>query len=106
MNTCDVIVHHGGAPTNFLDTGGRATKETVKEGFRLLLKDQRVKAIIVNIFGGITMCDMIAEGIVIAFEELGVKVPVVVRLRGTNEDLGRKIVSPLILYFLEIISRC
>ncbi|KAH8144842.1 uncharacterized protein LAJ45_11179 [Morchella importuna] len=92
MNTCDVIVHHGGAPTNFLDTGGRATKETVKEGFRLLLKDQRVKAIIVNIFGGITMCDMIAEGIVIAFEELGVKVPVVVRLRGTNEDLGRKII--------------
>lgn len=92
MNTCDVIVHHGGAPTNFLDTGGRATKETVKEGFRLLLKDQRVKAIIVNIFGGITMCDMIAEGIAIAFEELGVKVPVVVRLRGTNEDLGRKII--------------
>lgn len=93
MNTCDVIQHHSGRPANFLDTGGKATKETVMEGFRLLLKDKRVTAVLVNIFGGLTMCDVIAEGIVIAFEELGVGVPVVVRLRGTGEEAGRKIVS-------------
>lgn len=92
MNTCDVIVHRGSRPANFLDTGGKATKDTVKESFRLLLQDQRVKVVLVNIFGGLTLCDMIAEGIIIAFEELGVKIPVVVRLRGTNEELGRKMV--------------
>lgn len=92
MNTCDVIAYHGGHPANFLDTGGKATKDTVKESVRLLLKDQRVKAILVNIFGGLTLCDMIAEGIIIAFEELRVNTPVVVRLRGTNEELGRKMV--------------
>lgn len=93
MNTVDALTIHGGHCTNFLDTGGKATSETVKASFRVICSDTRVKAVFVNIFGGLTRCDMIAEGIVLAFRDLNMKVPVVVRLRGTNEELGQKMVS-------------
>lgn len=92
MNTVDALTLHGGSCANFLDTGGKATAETVKSSFRVILSDPRVKGIFVNIFGGLTKCDMIAEGIMMAFRDLGMKVPVVVRLRGTNEELGQKMV--------------
>ena len=94
MNTNDTIKSLGGLCSNFLDTGGKATKETVKSSFHVILKDPRVKVIFVNIFGGLTQCDMIAEGIMLAYKDLGIKVPVVVRLRGTNEELGQKMVWP------------
>jgi succinyl-CoA synthetase alpha subunit len=93
MNTVDALILKGGKPANFLDTGGKATTATVKECFSILCEDARVKTIFVNIFGGLTRCDMIAEGIMEAFQELDMKVPVVVRLRGTNEDKGQKLVS-------------
>jgi succinyl-CoA synthetase beta subunit len=93
MATMDIIKMSGGNPANFLDVGGGASKETVTEAFRILLSDQQVKGILVNIFGGIMKCDIIAEGIVSAAKELGVKVPLVVRLQGTNVDLGKKILS-------------
>ena len=93
MNTVDTIRSLGGLCTNFLDTGGKATKETVKSSFNVVLKDPRVKVVFVNIFGGLTLCDMIAEGIMLAYKDLGIKVPVVVRLRGTNEKVGQKMVS-------------
>lgn len=93
MNTVDAIADLGGKCANFLDTGGKATSETVKSSFRIILKDSRVKTIFVNIFGGLTLCDMIADGIMLAYKDLGIKVPVVVRLRGTNEDIGQKMVS-------------
>ena len=92
MNTNDTIRSLGGRCTNFLDTGGKATKETVKSSFHIILEDARVKVIFVNIFGGLTLCDMIAEGIMLAYKDLGIEVPVVVRLRGTNEELGQKMV--------------
>ena len=84
---------HGGEPANFLDVGGGATKERVSEAFKIILSDENVKAVLVNIFGGIVRCDLIAEGIVGAVEEVGVKVPVVVRLEGNNADLGKKVLS-------------
>ncbi|MFZ9035835.1 MAG: ADP-forming succinate--CoA ligase subunit beta [Francisellaceae bacterium] len=90
MATMDIVKLHGGAPANFLDVGGGATKERVTEAFKIILSDDNVKGIFVNIFGGIVHCDMIAEGIIAAVEEVGVKVPVVVRLAGTNADLGAK----------------
>ncbi|KAM5471786.1 hypothetical protein MauCBS54593_003192 [Microsporum audouinii] len=93
MNTVDALTLHGGSCANFLDTGGKATAETVKSSFRVILSDTRVKSIFVNIFGGLTRCDMIAEGIIMAFRDLGMKVPVVVRLRGTNEQLGQKMIA-------------
>lgn len=93
MNTVDAIADLGGKCANFLDTGGKATSETVKSSFRIILKDSRVKTIFVNIFGGLTLCDMIADGIMLAYKDLGIKVPVVVRLRGTNEEIGQKMVS-------------
>ncbi|PGH12181.1 hypothetical protein AJ80_06801 [Polytolypa hystricis UAMH7299] len=93
MNTVDALTSHGGHCANFLDTGGKATSETVKSSFRIILSDARVKAVFVNIFGGLTRCDMIAEGIIMAFRDLGMKVPVVVRLRGTNEDLGQQMIA-------------
>ncbi|KAF3480145.1 succinyl-CoA synthetase subunit alpha [Arthroderma uncinatum] len=93
MNTVDALTLHGGKCANFLDTGGKATSETVKSSFRIILSDPRVKSIFVNIFGGLTRCDMIAEGIIMAFRDLGMKVPVVVRLRGTNEELGQKMIA-------------
>jgi succinyl-CoA synthetase beta subunit len=88
MATMDIIKLHGGQPANFLDVGGGATKERVTEAFKIILSDSSVKGILVNIFGGIVRCDMIAEGIIAAVGEAGVKVPVVVRLEGNNADLG------------------
>lgn len=90
MGTMDIVNHHGGKPANFLDVGGGATKERVTEAFKIILSDTNVKAVFVNIFGGIVRCDMIAEGIIGAVKEVGVKVPVVVRLEGNNADLGAK----------------
>lgn len=90
MATMDIIKLHGGAPANFLDVGGGATKERVTEAFKIILSDSNVKGVLVNIFGGIVRCDMIAEGIIGAVAEVGVKIPVVVRLEGNNADLGAK----------------
>ncbi|HEY3301591.1 MAG TPA: ADP-forming succinate--CoA ligase subunit beta [Methylophilaceae bacterium] len=90
MATMDLIQLHGGAPANFLDVGGGATAETVAKAFKIILADQQVKAILVNIFGGIMRCDIIAEGIMTAVREVGIQIPVVVRLEGTNVDLGKK----------------
>lgn len=95
MNTVDALTIRGGHCANFLDTGGKATSETVKSAFRIVLSDPRVKTVFVNIFGGLTRSEMIAEGIIMAFRDLGMKVPVVVRLRGTNEELGQKMVSTM-----------
>ena len=93
MATMDVIKQAGGEPANFLDVGGGATKETVTKSFKLILADPSVKAILVNIFGGIMRCDVIAEGIIAASRELGVKVPLVVRLQGTNVEVGKKLLA-------------
>src|SRR5438045_8966825 len=90
MNTGHSLVAVGGHPANFLDTGGKATSETIKAAFKCVTSDARVKAIFVNIFGGLTLCDMIAKGVIMAFQDLCLKVPVVVRLRGTNDKLGQK----------------
>ncbi|GGA77448.1 succinate--CoA ligase [ADP-forming] subunit beta [Neiella marina] len=90
MGTMDIVKLHGGAPANFLDVGGGATKERVAEAFKIILSDDAVSAVLVNIFGGIVRCDMIAEGIIGAVNEVGVKVPVVVRLEGNNAELGAK----------------
>lgn len=93
MATMDIIKLYGGEPANFLDVGGGATKERVAEAFRIILSDKGVKAILVNIFGGIMRCDIIAEGVIAAAKELGLKVPLVVRLEGTNVELGKKILN-------------
>ncbi|GAB2502148.1 ADP-forming succinate--CoA ligase subunit beta [Lysobacter humi (ex Lee et al. 2017)] len=91
MATMDVISLNGGSPANFLDVGGGATKERVTEAFKLILSSDKVKAIFVNIFGGIVRCDMIAEGIIAAVKEVDVKVPVIVRLEGTNVEAGKEL---------------
>ncbi len=93
MATMDIIKQTGGEPANFLDVGGGASQETVTQAFRIILKDAAVKGIFVNIFGGIMKCDVIANGIVSAAKELGLKVPVVARLEGTNVELGKKIIN-------------
>jgi succinyl-CoA synthetase beta subunit len=93
MATMDLIQLHGGAPANFLDVGGTATAERVTAAFRLILSNERVRAVLVNIFGGIVRCDVIAEGIVQAVRNVGVSVPVIVRLEGTNADKARKILA-------------
>ena len=93
MGTMDIVSLHGGFPANFLDVGGGATKERVTEAFKIILEDSKVKAVLVNIFGGIVRCDLIAEGIIGAVKEVGVEVPVVVRLEGNNADLGSKLLS-------------
>lgn len=99
MNTNDVVnlrLAKANPPTscaNFLDTGGKATSATISTSFKLILSDPRVSVVFVNIFGGLTLCDMIAEGIILAFKEVGVNKPVVARLRGTNEELGQKIME-------------
>ena len=90
MGTMDIVKLHGGAPANFLDVGGGATKERVTEAFKIILSDDNVRAVLINIFGGIVRCDLIAEGVIGAVEEVGVEVPVVVRLEGNNAALGRK----------------
>ena len=93
MATMDIIKLHGGAPANFLDVGGGATKDRVTEAFKLILSNEGVRAILINIFGGIVRCDMIAEGIIAAVEEIGVTIPVVVRLEGTNVEQGKKLLA-------------
>lgn len=93
MATMDIIKLSGGQPANFLDVGGGANKEKVTEAFKLILKDPSVKGILVNIFGGIMKCDIIAQGVIAATKELGLKVPLVVRLQGTNVELGREILN-------------
>jgi succinyl-CoA synthetase beta subunit len=91
MATMDIIKHHGGEPANFLDVGGGATEQQVTEAFKILISDKRVKAILVNIFGGIMKCDIIAQGIINAVKAVNLPVPLVVRLEGTNVDRGRQL---------------
>lgn len=93
MGTMDMVSLHGGEPANFLDVGGSADKERVGEAFKIILSDERVKAVLVNIFGGIVRCDIIAEGIIAAVAEVGVQVPVVVRLEGNNADKGAQLLA-------------
>lgn len=93
MATMDIIKYHGGEPANFLDVGGGASAEQVTRAFKMILSDKSVKAILVNIFGGIMKCDTIAEGIITAAKETGITVPLVVRLEGTNVELGRKMLA-------------
>ena len=93
MATMDLIKLSGGFPANFLDVGGGATSETVSNAFKILLSDKNVKVVLVNIFGGIMRCDIIAEGIISAVKDVGVKIPIVVRLEGTNVDLGKEILN-------------
>ncbi len=93
MSTMDLIKYHGGEPANFLDVGGGANKDQVLEGFRILLSEPRVKAVLVNIFGGIMKCDTIATALLAAYDELDFRVPLVVRLEGTNVELGKKLIK-------------
>jgi succinyl-CoA synthetase beta subunit len=93
MATMDLIKLHGGSPANFLDVGGGATAERVTVAFKLILSNPKVKAILVNIFGGIVRCDLIAEGVITAVKNVGVKVPVVVRLEGTNAEKAREMLA-------------
>jgi len=93
MGTMDIVQLYGGSPANFLDVGGGATKERVTEAFKLILSDENVVAVLVNIFGGIVRCDLIAEGVIGAVEEVGVEVPVVVRLEGNSADIGREVLG-------------
>ena len=93
MATMDLIKLHGGEPANFLDVGGGATAERVAEAFKIILSNENVDAILVNIFGGIVRCDLIAEGVITAVKEVGVSDPVVVRLEGTNVEAGRRLLA-------------
>ncbi len=93
MGTMDIVQLFGGTPANFLDVGGGATRERVSEAFKIILSDSKVKAVLVNIFGGIVRCDLIAEGVIGAVAEVGVEVPVVVRLEGNNAELGREVLQ-------------
>ena len=95
MATMDLIKQSGGSPANFLDVGGTADAERVETGFRLILKDPAVKAILVNIFGGIVRCDRVANGIIEAYKNMGdeIKVPIIVRLQGTNSDLAKDLIE-------------
>jgi succinyl-CoA synthetase beta subunit len=93
MATMDIIKLHGGEPANFLDVGGGASKEKVAQAFRILLADRRVRGVLINIFGGIMRCDVLAQGVVEAARELNVGVPLVVRMQGTNVEIGRKILA-------------
>ena len=93
MSTMDTISYYGGHPANFLDVGGGATAEKVTEAFKIILSDSNVKGIFVNIFGGIMKCDVIAEGVIVAAKEVGLNVPLVVRLEGTNVNLGKKLLN-------------
>ena len=97
MSTMDIIHHYGGKPANFLDVGGGATKEKVTEGFKIILSDENVKVILVNIFGGIMNCTTIAEGVIAASKELSIKIPLIVRLEGTNVEEGRHILKESML---------
>jgi len=89
----DIIQYAGSRPANFLDVGGGATEEQVRNGFEIILSDQNVRAVLINIFGGIMRCDIVAKGVVAAAKTLGIKVPIVVRLKGTNVELGQQILE-------------
>jgi succinyl-CoA synthetase beta subunit len=93
MATMDIIKHCGGEPANFLDVGGGANEQQVTEAFKILISDKKVKAILVNIFGGIMKCDIIAQGIINASKAVSLPIPLVVRLEGTNVDAGRKLLA-------------
>jgi len=93
MGTMDTIKLHGGSPANFLDVGGSATEDRVMEAFKIILSDSKVKAILVNIFGGIMKCDVIAAGVIAAAKQVGLNVPLVVRLEGTNVEIGKKLLA-------------
>jgi succinyl-CoA synthetase beta subunit len=93
MATMDIIKLHGGEPANFLDVGGGASQERVEQAFKILLADQNVKAVLINIFGGIVRCDMVANGVVAAAKNLGVSIPIVARLEGTNVEEGRRVLE-------------
>ncbi|TIW36489.1 MAG: succinate--CoA ligase subunit beta, partial [Mesorhizobium sp.] len=93
MATMDIIKLYGAEPANFLDVGGGASKEKVTAAFKIITKDPAVKGILINIFGGIMKCDIIAEGVIAAVKEVGLQVPLVVRLEGTNAELGKKIIN-------------
>ena len=93
MATMDIVSLHGGSPANFLDVGGSASEGQIVEAFKILTADPRVKALLVNIFGGIMRCDVIAAGIVAAAKQVDVKIPLIVRLEGTNVELGKEILS-------------
>ena len=93
MGTMDMVKLYGGEPANFLDVGGGATAERVSEAFKIILSDENVRVVLINIFGGIVRCDLIAEGVVSAVAEVGVQVPVVVRLEGNKADSGNRILS-------------
>ena len=93
MSTMDIIKLHGGEPANFLDVGGSVTAEGAVEAFRILLADEKVRAVLVNIFGGIAKCDVIADALIKAAREVGFKVPVVVRLEGTNVEIAREMLE-------------
>jgi succinyl-CoA synthetase beta subunit len=100
MSTMDIIHHAGGAPANFLDVGGGASPEQIKNAFRILISDSQVKAVLINIFGGILRVDRLAEGVIAAVKELDVKVPVVIRAEGTNVDIGKKMLKESGLNFI------
>ena len=100
MATMDIIQYAGGSPANFLDVGGGASEEQVRRGFEIILGDPNVRAVLINIFGGIMRCDIVANGVVAASRQLGIKVPVVVRLEGTNVELGQKILAASGLNFI------
>jgi succinyl-CoA synthetase beta subunit len=93
MATMDIIHHYGGRPANFLDVGGSATKEKVAEGFKIILSDPQVKAILINIFGGIMDCETLAYGIIDAAKELHITVPLMVRMEGTNVEKGKQLIE-------------
>src|SRR5206468_2225122 len=99
MGTMDIIKYAGGSPANFLDVGGGANAEQVKNAFRILLSDASVKAVLINIFGGILRCDTLANGVVAAARDLGIKVPIVIRMEGTNVEQGRQILKDSAMNF-------
>jgi succinyl-CoA synthetase beta subunit len=104
MATMDIIKLHGGEPANFLDVGGGATKQRVTEAFKIILSDANVKGVLVNIFGGIVRCDLIAEGIIAAVEEVNTSLPIVVRLEGNNAESGAEKLSSCELYIIPATS--
>jgi succinyl-CoA synthetase beta subunit len=93
MGTMDIIKSYGGEPANFLDVGGAANQDNVEKAFRLITKDPNVKCILINIFGGIVRCDMVAAGVIAAFKNVNLKMPVVIRLEGTNSEEAHKLIS-------------
>jgi succinyl-CoA synthetase beta subunit len=99
MATMDIIKLSGGAPANFLDVGGGATAEQIRNAFKILMSDQNVKAVLINIVGGILRCDILAAGVIAAVKELGVSVPIVIRMKGTNVEAGKKMLAESALNF-------